>query len=169
MMLANDKRRGSRHPEQICKRHNLDRNKPLTLELLAEKCKIDISDLINIHDKYAQTTYKKEQKREADPFHDKNGKVKLGEVLKALDMLSKSDKKIKAIGTVKKLEAINNVINNVNVPKKPPVLKKEKGYTTKIDEKAFLKVYEFVNRLERYKLGQLKHPPGPKKIANKYL
>jgi hypothetical protein len=170
MMLANDKRRGSRHPEQICKRHGLDRNKPLTLELLAEKCKFDIADLITIHDKYAKHPYKTEQKteqkREADPFHD-NGKVNLEEVITALDMLAKTDKKIKAIGTVKKLKAMNNIINAVQ--KKSPVLKKEKGYIKPIDEKAYLKVYEFVNRLERYKLGQLKNPPTPKKIANKYL
>ena len=37
------------------------------------------------------------------------------------------------------------------------------------DEKALLKVYEFVNRLERFKLGEIKTQPAPKKISSKYI
>lgn len=41
--------------------------------------------------------------------------------------------------------------------------------TREFEEAALIKVYEFVNRLQRFNLGQIKTQPPPKKISSKYI
>ena len=70
------------------------------------------------------------------------------------------------------LEGIEVVSDDLPVEK--PELVRQVGIHKLTDprefnEKALLKVYEFVNRLERFKLGKIKTIPPPKKISSKYI
>jgi len=58
------------------------------------------------------------------------------------------------------------LVRQVGVYKQPEEKKEERR---EFDEAALIKVYEYVNRIERYNLGQIKTIPAPKKISSKYI
>ena len=53
MMLANDGRSGCTHLEQLCNRNNIDKTKPITLEILATHSVVQLADLIIVYNKHA--------------------------------------------------------------------------------------------------------------------
>lgn len=159
------KNMSSRHLSQIRKRHKLPKDAEVTLELLAEKSGVALSDLKSIYDKVKRT--KATKGHAAD------------ELQTALDHLSEqvglekkdkpTKKKIVAKGTVKK----PSKGSGDELPEGSPELKKEKAVKPKVElsdhEAGMLRVYQFVNQLERYKDGKVKTIPAPKKIALRYI
>ena len=224
MMLANDGRSGCTHLEQLCNRNNIDRTKPITLEILAFYSVVQLADLIIVYNKHAgpgkeyeQTPSKmdilasvaSEKKTLKDHIEDQ-GNIKVAPVdmvefaklacvkngdVKLPDKSDTHKFKIKGFSTKKKtlLEGMEVVpIKNAKkgsmasefnkmlkahppfdgLPVTKPKLVRQVGVhkqdLRKFDDGALLKAFEFANRVERWRLGEIKTQPAPKKLSSKY-
>jgi len=83
--------------------------------------------------------------------------------------------KVKGFSTKKKtmLEGLE-LAESDDLPVDRPKLVRQVGVykqpeKREFDEAALIKVYEFVNRIEKYNIGQIKTQPAPKKISSKYI
>lgn len=164
----------SRHLAQIRKRHKLAKDAEVPFELLADLCCVDLADIKKIY-----------EKAKTKALHAPAAEKELDEALKALsekvglvatkveakvEAKEKPKKKITATGTVKKgakKTSAKKADATDKAPEESPKLVRQDAVDP--HTVALHKVYEWLNRLERFKAGEIKNPPPPKKITSKYI
>jgi hypothetical protein len=224
MMLANDGKKGCTHLEQLCNRNNIDRTKPITLEILAAHSVVQLADLIIVYNKHAGPDKEYEQtpskmdllvaaaevvepkKKTLKDHIEDQGNIKVAPVdmmefaklacvkngdVKLPDKSDTHKFKIKGFSTKKKtllqgMEVVpiknpkkesmasefNKLLEAQKLPVGKPKLVRQVGIhkqdMRKFDDEALLKAFEFANRVERWRLGEIKTQPAPKKLSSKY-
>jgi hypothetical protein len=185
MMASQDKRKGASHLEQLVIRHpEIGEDDPVTLELLAKYSKVHLSDMIEIYNKKSDKDYELAptgldvlcqaiHRMEKEEIGIVEAKVIDAVVHCTLPMPSKPPPLIRQKGYFQ--PAPNPV--HAPAPASPPPLPprprpvkapEQKKDTRVFDEDALVKVYEYVNRCERWMRKEIKTQPTPKSLSNKY-
>ena len=186
-MASQDKRKGASHLEQLVMRHpQISDDDPLTLELLAKHSKVQLADMIEIYNKKANKPY------ELAPtgldilcsaIHKmEEEKLSIVEAPKpvihsTLPLPSRPPPLVRQKGyfqpapiPTKPVAATPAATPAPPLPPRPrPVKAPEQKKDNRVfDEEALIKVYEYVNRCERWMRKEIKTQPTPKSLSNKY-
>ena len=180
-MASSDRKKGASHLEQLVMRHpEICDDDPVTLELLAKYSKVQLADMIEIYNKKADKPY------ELAPtgldvlcsaIH-KMEKEELGiteapepVVHSTLPLPSRPPPLVRQKGYFQPVPPIPvrapapSPLPPRPIPVKVPEQKKDNRV---FDKDALVKVYEYVNRCERWMRKEIKTQPTPKSLSNKY-
>ena len=185
-MASQDKIRGASHLEQLVLRHpKICDDDPVTLELIAKYSKVQLADMIQIYNKKADKPYELAptgldvlcqaihvmEKEELGIVEEKAPKPV---VHSTLPLPSKAPPLIRQKGYFQPAPIPTKPVAATPAPPLPPrpvspiKVPEQKKDTRVFDEEALIKVYEYVNRCERWMRKEIKTQPTPKSLSNKY-
>ena len=184
-MASQDKIRGASHLEQLVLRHpEICDDDPVTLELLAKHSKVQLADMIEIYNKKADKPYELAptgldllcsaiHKMEKEELNILEAKVIDAAVHCTLPIPSKPPPLIRQKGYFQPAPIPTKPAAATPAPPLPPRPRpvkapEQKKDTRAFDKEALIKVYEYVNRCERWMRKEIKTQPTPKSLSNKY-
>jgi len=192
MMASQDKKKGVSHLEALLSRHpEISENDPVTLELLAKHSKIQLGDMIEIYNKKSHRPYELAPQgldslcqaihiMEMEHDIESLGITQAPETKSpepvvhcTLPLPSKPPTLIRQKGYYQPAPIHIKPCVHVSAPPLPSRPRPIKVPSPKKDMRAFdeeslLKVYEYVNRCERWMRKEIKTQPTPKSLSNKY-
>lgn len=197
MKASSDKSKGATHLEQLVLRNPLiGDDVPVTLEVLSDHTKVRLDDMITIYNKKSDKPYEpfheiiptgldlickavEKLKAEDSKAEDKAKAAVKREEHSVLPLPAGPPPLIRQKGYYwqghphPKPPALSHPVSRE--PSPPPPLSIPVNPTSvtfkddrEFDEEALLKVYEFVNRVERWMLREIKTQPTPKSLSSKY-
>lgn len=182
MMASSDRKKGASHLEQLVLRHpEIGDDDPVTLELLAKHSKVQLADMIEVYNKKSDRPY------ELAPtgldvlcsaIHTMRAE-ELGiteapkpVVHSTLPLPSRPPPLIRQKGYYQPAPLPSTLPESppATPPRRvsPVIVPQPKKDTRVFDEQALIKVYEYVNRCERWMKKEIKTQPAPKSLSNKY-
>ena len=182
-MASQDKRKGASHLEQLVMRHpEICDDDPVTLELLAKHSKVQLADMIEIYNKKSDKPYELSpngldalcqaiHKMEEEKLSILEAKVIDAVVHSTLPLPSRPPPLVRQKGYFQPAPIPTKPTAATPPPPLPPRPVKapeQKKDTRVFDEDALVKVYEYVNRCERWMRKEIKTQPTPKSLSNKY-
>lgn len=186
-MAASDRKKGTCHLEQLVLRHpEIGDDDPVTLELLAKHSKVQLADMIEIYNKKSDRPYELAptgldvlcsaihvmKAEELGITETPEAKAPKPVIHSTLPLPSRPPPLIRQKGYYQPAP-LPSMLPESPPPATPPrprpikvpQLKKD---TRVFNQEALVKVYEYVNRCERWMRKQIKTQPAPKSLSNKY-
>lgn len=185
-MASSDRKKGASHLEQLVMRHpEISEDDPVTLELLSKYSKVQLADMIEIYNKKADRPYELAPNgldvlcsaihimrvEELGITEAPEAKAPKPVVHSTLPLPSRAPPLIRQKAYYQPAPMPRHVPESppATPPRPRPIKVPEPIKDTRVfDEQALLKVYEYVNRCERWMKKEIKTQPAPKSLSNKY-
>ena len=187
MIASHDSKKGVSHLEALVSRHpQISENDPVTLELLAKHSKVQLGDMIEIYNKKSHRPYELAPQgldvlcsaihiMEMEHDIESLGITQAPEPVlhSTLPLPSRPPPLIRQKGYYQPAPISVHAHKPVSPPPlpsrpRPVIVPSPKKDMRAFDEDALLKVYEYVNRCERWMRKEIKTQPAPKSLSNKY-